>query len=82
MFTRAQADGAIPNGTRVRKVVSDPGDTHPVGSVGIVLGSFAAPEPVPAFEHVRHFYFIEWQQHPRVAMGITDFKVRPLAGGE
>jgi hypothetical protein len=38
-FTRNQAPGAIPNGSRVRKVRSEQNDPHPVGALATVLGS-------------------------------------------
>lgn len=34
MLTRQQADGAIPNGTLIVKINSEPGDGHPDGSLG------------------------------------------------
>ncbi len=44
LFTRYQAEGAIPNGARVRKSSSDPGDAHAVGSLATVLGSLGPLE--------------------------------------
>ena len=71
-FTRNEAPGALPNGTRVCKVNSKPGDANPDGTLGVVLGSFPIEDPEsPA----RHFYFIEWTGMPHVACGITDFRI-------
>lgn len=42
-FTRYQAKGAIPNGTRIVKAVSEPGDGTPDGTLGTVLGSIPSP---------------------------------------
>lgn len=68
-FTREQAPGAIPNGTRVVKVRTEPTDTHPIGSLATILGSIAAKGEV--------FYFVEWDAHPRIAVGIRSFKIKP-----
>jgi hypothetical protein len=73
-FTRAQAKGAWRNGTRVRKIKEDPGgDRTPIGSTGMVLGSLHAPEVSPLF-----FYFIEWDNAPRVAVGCTSIKLEKV----
>lgn len=69
-FTRAQARGAIPNGARVVKAVHEPGDSHPIGALGTVLGSAAMP-------HGRLFYFVEWDASSRVATGCQGHKIKP-----
>lgn len=77
-FTRAQAKGAMPNGTRVRKLAGDPGDTHPICSPGVVLGSFATPPGMRLPTDMRQidiFYFIEWDAHPKHAVGTPDWKI-------
>jgi hypothetical protein len=79
-FTREQADGAIPNGTRVRKCRLESGDAHPVGSLGVVLGSMATPlDLLPAFPDDHFAYFVEWDDHPRMAVGIIASKIEALA---
>jgi hypothetical protein len=57
-FTRDEAPGAIPNGTRVCKVWCEPGDANPLGAKGVVLGSLYFPEGGFA-------YFIEWDSKPK-----------------
>lgn len=69
MFTRAQAPGAIPNGTRIVKTNSESGDSNPDGSMGTVLGSMHADELGLA-------YFIEWDRYPRVAVGTIALKIK------
>lgn len=70
-FTREQTPDALANATRVRKVRSEPGDGHPDGALGTVLGSISDPcvrDGVP-------MYFIEWDTRPRVAVGTVGWKV-------
>jgi len=44
LFTRYQAEGAIPNGARVRKSRCEPGDSHAVGDLATVIGSIGPLE--------------------------------------
>lgn len=74
-FTRDQAQGAIPNRSRVVKQCSEPGDTHADGTPGIVLGSMSHPE----VRNGEICYFIEWAPNPRVAVAVMAFKVRAAA---
>lgn len=71
-FTREQADGALPNGTRIRKIKSEPLDSQPDGAPGTVLGSFAVD---PEHERVRYCYFVEWDAVPRLAVGLVDYRL-------
>lgn len=68
LHTRDQAPGAIPNGSRVRKVASDPGDTHQDGALARVLGSIHHPQ-------VGFGYFVEWDSHPRAAVFVAGPRV-------
>ena len=74
-FTRAQFAGAIANGSRIRKVFSPEGDTHPVGSLGTVIGSIGVKGPgvLPMVG-----YFIEWDAAPRFAVFVQDIKIEAL----
>lgn len=69
VFTRHQADGAIPNGTAVVKVNSEPGDGRQDGVMGVVLGSLSTPDMGIA-------YFIEWSDMPRFAVGTMALKIQ------
>lgn len=72
-FTRAQAVGAIPNGTRIRKVNSEHDDAHPDGTFGTVLGSIKSPDDLV---HIADYgYFVEWDPRPRCAIGVMSFKI-------
>jgi len=74
LFTRNQDNGAIPNGTRIKKVNSEPGDANRDGARGTVLGSLRAPDVMGGLR----FYFIEWDAKPRVAIGCMATKVEAL----
>ena len=70
IFTRNEYPGALKNGTRIRKTNSEPNDHRNDGDAGTVIGSIGAPE-------VGVMYFIEWDQTPRVIIGVTAQKVIP-----
>jgi len=75
-FTRYSAPGAIPNGTRIMKVVYEENDMCKYGEMGIVLGSFDAPVPP-----VKIMYFVEWDKEPKKAVAILDYKITALNRG-
>ena len=76
MFSRDQAPGAIANGSRIVKTWDERGDTHKVGSLGTVLGSIAADEATAKIAPgVQFFYFVEWDAHPRMAVGVNSKKI-------
>lgn len=72
-FTRDQAPGALPNGTRIMKANSEDGDGHQDGARGTVLGSISHPD----VHGGAVMYFIEWDARPKVAVGTIGFKVVP-----
>jgi hypothetical protein len=67
-FSRQSAPGAIPAGTRIKKAWSEPGDTHPVGAEGVVLGS------IYQLDH-GYAYFVEWDDAPRLAVACVAKKI-------
>lgn len=75
LHTRAQADGAIANGTRVRKTNSEPGDTHKDDERATILGSIHHPE-------VGFGYFVEWDTHPKAATFVTQHRITPSPDSE
>lgn len=83
LFTRDHAKGAIPNGSRIVKLDGEPGDASPAGTEGEVLGSFRVPEEVRTDARrmgIRppdaYFYFVEWANRPRSAVGLADWKIK------
>lgn len=71
-FTREQHPDAIPNGARVEKANSEPGDGHQNGTRGTILGSVSTPETGPC-------YFIEWDPSPRTPVFVAGKKVKELS---
>jgi hypothetical protein len=67
-FTTDQAEGAYPNGTRVRKVNADSGDQTRNGAIGTVLGSITGRGMLG--------YFIEWDAMPRAAFFLASHRIR------
>jgi hypothetical protein len=75
VHTREQALGALKNGTRVRKVATEPGDFHPIGSLATVLGSFSAGE-------LGIGYFVAWDAAPHVAVLVGWPKIEQISGAD
>ena len=74
-YLSGQAGGAIPNGTRVVKVVSEEGDRHGIGSLGIVVSSHG---PIPFRGKSEYGYFILWDDMPTVPILTVGFKLEQL----
>lgn len=68
---RDQAEGAMPNGTRVEKIGFEEGDQHQPGTKAVVLGSWAVPDQGYA-------YFVEWEPNPRVAVLVRGHRIRRI----
>lgn len=85
IFTRRQ-EGPIPNGTRIVKGEGEPGDAHPPGTLGTVLGSLKATDDVNREARAKGlrecdcFYFVEWDPLPRHAVALADWKIRRADG--
>ena len=79
VFSRYEAKDAWPNGTRVRKVNGEDGDSHPDGTLGTVLGSLKcegdAYNEVAAAKGVTHLYFVEFDASPGFAVGTISIKL-------
>ena len=71
VFTTTQAEGALPNGARVVKVMTVKGDTHENGALATVLGSLLAPDG-------RFAYFVEWDDLPGLPVGICWNRITPV----
>lgn len=67
VFTRRQAEGAIPNDTPVTKCNSEAGDVTPDGGKGVIVGSIAIKG--------RILYFVRWDAVPEIPVACMDFKV-------
>lgn len=75
-----QEKGAIPNGRRIRKANSEPGDRTPDGTEGTIVGSICLPG-TEAFhiegQVVTMGYMIEWDNDEQIVF-TTDLKVEEL----
>jgi len=71
VHTRAEAPGAMRNGTRVRKIAKEDGDSHPIGSLATVLGSLHLPER-------GYGYFVEWDASPRTAVLVVEAQIERI----
>lgn len=58
MYTTEQAEGAWPNGTRVIKAHKNKGDSHDIGALATVIGSYKSPE------NNMIAYFLIWDDTP------------------
>lgn len=71
-FTRETYPGALPSGTRIVKVRTEPGDLVPIGANGTVLGSVGHS----SLKDIA--YFVEWDDRPKHAVATIDWKIAPL----
>ena len=80
VWTENQAEGALPNGSRVEKVNSERADGHRDGALGTVIGSIAVPE-TPGLTD-RYVYFVAWDEDPAagIPVGIRAGRVRAKEG--
>ena len=65
--TTDEAPGAMPNGTKVVKILTGRGDAHRNGDVAIVRGSIGPFENLAA----RYGYWVEWDDTPGVPVFIA-----------
>lgn len=69
-----QAEGAMPNGTRIKKIFCEKGDANKIGTTGIVRGSMRG---------VLHDanvigYFVFWDTTPNIPVFVAGFKIAPI----
>ena len=72
-WVEGQAPGAYPNGSRVRKVMGEPGDAHPVGSLATVISSMSGEQV--GLDRVGIGYFVEWDASPKAAVLVVAAKL-------
>lgn len=75
-----EAEGAIPNGNQIIKVLAEGGDLHGIGAMGIVLGSHAIDmedgrSPVIG-------YIVAWDDLPGRLGFVLGFKIREVETDE
>ena len=74
VFTTAQASGAWPNGSRVAKCRSAPGDAHQDGALATVVGS-VGPADVADGHGPAYAYFVEWDDYRGLPVGIASWRL-------
>jgi hypothetical protein len=70
-ITDEEADGAWPNGTRIKKTCFENGDTHQVGDTGTVRGSVLLDDG-------RYAYSIHWDDQPSIPVHCLAYKIEPI----
>lgn len=79
LFTRNQGEGAIPNGTRIRKCKPVHRDERyfTVGSTGTILGSYE--KAVMQSTQIEYYgYFVEWDSKPKHAYYCNGLFLEPI----
>lgn len=77
LFLPGEAIGAIPNLSRVVKINSEPGDSYPDGTEGIVIASHNAAH-IPGVPHP-FGYFVLFDPRPNVPTFIAGNRIREHA---
>jgi len=82
--------GRWPRGTRIRKVNTEPGDTHQDGALGTIVGALGPTTASQRAEliieltkqgidgDVEYFYWVEWDDIPGIPVGIADTRIEPI----
>ena len=85
-----QDKGRWPKGTRVKKVCSQPEDTHQDGALGTIVGALgpttASQRPKFIIDlakkgidgDVEYLYWVEWDDMPGIPVAITDNRLEPV----
>jgi len=77
-----QQEGALPNGARVSKTNSEPGDGHQDGARGTILGSVADPDNADPEIAKQIGYFVEWDDRPGLPVAIASHRISPIVEEE
>ena len=75
MYSDDHAVGALKNGSEVEKMASEPGDSFPDGTTGVVIGSLDGSEVDVANDPF--FYFVRFGGEGPV-VGISGARLRPM----
>jgi hypothetical protein len=75
---RERAEGAPPNGSRMVKTATGPGDTHPIGAGATLLGSSDGSAAGPEFAGT-FLYCVEWDDRPGCPCFIHSSRIAPEA---
>jgi len=75
--THGHVDGAVPNGTRMRKIHSRGDDAHRDGAPCTVIGSGMAESRSGV---VTIGYFVTWDDRPGIACFVVSKRLEPAEG--
>ena len=80
MFIPGEAEGAIPNGCRIKKVVTEKGDAHPVGAKGEIVASHGPLKykDGQGIQRDGFGYFVMWDDMPGMPVFTAGFKVEEI----
>lgn len=85
-----QDKGRWPKGTRVRKIHSEPGDSHQDGALGTIVGAWGPLNPSQRAEliielakqgidqDIECIYWVEWDDKPGIPVAISDYRILPI----
>lgn len=85
-----QDKGRWPKGTRVKKISSEPGDTHHDGALGTIVGAWGpltASQRAEliiklakkdATEDIECIYWVVWDDIPGIPVAIADYRIEPI----
>lgn len=76
LFVPGEAEGAIPNGTRVEKCNTESSDSLFNGAQGTVMASHSVAD---LRRDVKYLYFVDFDRFPGVEVLISDLRIRPLS---
>ena len=75
VYVTSEAEGALPNGSMVEKMNSEPSDAHQDGALGRVRGS-KGPFQVGTVTML-YVYWVEWADFPGVPVAILSHRIKP-----
>ncbi len=85
-----QDKGRWPKGTRVKKISSEPGDTHHDDALGTIVGAWGpltASQRAEliiklakkdATEDIECIYWVVWDDIPGIPVAIADYRIEPI----
>lgn len=71
-YISGSVDGAIPNRTRIRKIIYEEKDGHQIGAKGIVVASMG---PILWNGKDCYGYFVEWDDMPGIPVFVVGYKI-------
>ena len=75
IYSDIDSPGApIKKGEHIIKIKSEEGDSHPIGTRGVIVGSLG---PLNWENRTDVYgYFVKWETDPLIPVFVTDFKIK------